>query len=93
MGAKRPGGKQLEGKRLGGETSCYQTEPEVRLFANDNDRDCHQIDSIEDTLKLQKYIDQLSKWDRELSIRFQPVKCNMMRLQGYVSKRSMQFTP
>ena len=39
-----------------------------------------RIDSIEDTLKLQKYIDQLSKWARELSIRFQPVKCNMMQV-------------
>ena len=39
-------------------------ESEIRLFADD----CicyHQIDSIEDTSKFQKDIDQLGKWDRK----------------------------
>ena len=67
------------------------TESEIRLFADDCV--CYpQIDSIEDTLKHQKNIDQLGKWVRKWGMRFQPVKCNLMQL-GSGSKRSMQFTP
>ena len=41
---------------------------------------CRQIDSTEDTSKLQKYIAQLGKWARKWGMRFQPVKCNIMQL-------------
>ena len=54
-------------------------ESEIPLFADD----CvcyRQIDSIGDTSKLQKDIDQLGKWARKWSMRFQPVKCNFMQL-------------
>ena len=54
-------------------------ESEIRLFADD----CvcyRQIDSTEDTSKLQKDIDQLGKWARKWGMRFQPVKCNIMHL-------------
>ena len=53
-------------------------ESEIRLFADD----CvcyRQIDSTEDTSKLQKDIAQLGKWARKWSMRFQPVKCNIMQ--------------
>ena len=54
-------------------------ESEIRLFADD----CvcyRQIDSTEDTSKLQKDIDQLGKWARKLGMIFQPVKCYIMQL-------------
>ena len=54
-------------------------ESEIRLFADD----CvcyRQIDSTEDTSKLQNDIDQLGKWSRKWGMRFQPVKCNIMQL-------------
>ena len=54
-------------------------ESEIRLFADD----CvcyRQIDSIKDTSKLQKDIDQLGKWARKWGMRFPPVKCNIMQL-------------
>ena len=54
-------------------------ESEIRLFADD----CvcyRQVDSTEDTSKLQKDIDQLGKWARKWGMRFQPVKCNIMQL-------------
>ena len=54
-------------------------ESEIRLFA-DNCACYRQIDSTEDTSKLQKDIDQLGKWARKWGIRFQPVKCNIMQL-------------
>ena len=54
-------------------------ESEVRLFA-DNYVCYRQIDSIEDTLKLQKDIVQLDKWTRKWGMRFQPVKCNVVQL-------------
>ena len=41
---------------------------------------CREIDSTEDTLKLQNDIDQLGKWARKLGMRFQPVKCNIIQL-------------
>ena len=56
-----------------------EIESEIRLFADD----CvcsRQIDSIEDTSKLQKDIDKLGKWARKWGMRFQPVKCNIMQL-------------
>ena len=54
-------------------------ESEIRPFAEY----CvcyRQIDTIEDTSKLQFDIDQLGKWAREWGMRFQPVKCNIMQL-------------
>ena len=54
-------------------------ESEIRLFIDD----CvcyRQIDSTEDTSKLQKDIDQLGKWARKWGMRCQPVKCNIMQL-------------
>ena len=54
-------------------------ENEIRLFADDSV--CYrQIDSTEDTSKLQKDIDQLGKLARKWGTRFQPVKCNIMQL-------------
>ena len=53
-------------------------ESEICLYTDD----CicyRQIDSIEDTSKLQKDIDQLSKWVREWSMKFQPMKCNTVQ--------------
>ena len=42
---------------------------------------CYQeIKDTEDTLKLQKAIDQLGCWPRKWGMRFQPVKCNMMQI-------------
>ena len=38
-----------------------------------------EIKDTEDTLKLQKDIDQLGCWVRKWGMRFQPVKCNMMQ--------------
>ena len=55
------------------------TESEISLFADD----CicyRQIDSTEDTEKLQKDTDQLGKWTRKWGMRFQPAKCNIMQL-------------
>ena len=54
-------------------------ESEIRLFTDDCVCYC-QIDSTEDTSKLQKDIDQLGKWARKWGMRFQPVKCNIMQL-------------
>ena len=54
-------------------------DSEIRLFADD----CvcyREIKDTEDTLKLQKNIDQLGCWARKWGIRFQPVKCNMMQI-------------
>ena len=39
-----------------------------------------EIKDTEDTLKLQKDIDQLGCWARKWGMRFQPVKCNMMQI-------------
>ena len=49
------------------------------MFADDCVSYC-QIDSTEDTSKLQNDIDQLGKWAGKLGMRFQPVKCNIMQL-------------
>ena len=43
---------------------------------------CREIKDTEDTLKLQKDIDQLECWARKWGMRFQPVKCNMMQIKG-----------
>ena len=54
-------------------------DSEIRLFADD----CvcyREIKDTEDTLKLQKDIVQLGCWARKWSMRFQPVKCNMMQI-------------
>ena len=54
-------------------------DSEIRLFADDCV--CHrEIKDIEDTLKLQKDIDQLGCWARKWGMRFKPVKCNMMQI-------------
>ena len=45
-----------------------------------------KIDSILDTSKLQKDIDQLGKWALKWGMRFQPVKCNMMQLTRKIIK-------
>ena len=60
------------------------TDSEIRLFADD----CvcyREIKDTEDTLKLQKDVDQLGCWARKLDMRFQPVcvKCNMMQINIY----------
>ena len=39
-----------------------------------------EIKDKEDTLKLQRNIDQLGNWARKWGMRFQPVKCKMMQL-------------
>ena len=54
-------------------------ESEICLFA-DYCVCYRQIDSIEDTSKLFKDVDQLGKWARKWGMRFQPMKCNMMQL-------------
>ena len=54
-------------------------DSEIRLFADD----CvcyREIKDTEDTLKLQKDIDQLGCWARRWGMRYQPVKCNMMQI-------------
>ena len=54
-------------------------ESEIRLFADD----CvcyHEIKDEEDTMKLQRDIDQLGSWASKWGMRFQPVKCSMMQL-------------
>ena len=54
-------------------------DSQIRLFANDFV--CYrEIRTVEDTLKLQKYIDLLGSWARKWGMRYQPVKCNMMQL-------------
>ena len=54
-------------------------DSEIRLFADDCA--CYrEIKDTEDTLKLQKDIDQLGCWAREWGMRFQPVKCIMMQI-------------
>ena len=54
-------------------------DSEIRLFADD----CvcyREIKDTEDTVKLQKDIDQLGCWSRKWGMGFQPAKCNMMQL-------------
>ena len=54
-------------------------ESEIRLFADDCAYYC-EIKDEEDTITLQRDIDQLGSWARKWGMRFQPVKCNMMQL-------------
>ena len=54
-------------------------ESEIRLFADD----CvcyREIKDAVDTMKLQRDIDRLGFWAMKWSMRFQPIKCNMMQL-------------
>ena len=54
-------------------------DSETSLFSDD----CvcyREIKDTEDTLKLQKDIDQLGCWARKWGMRFQPVKCYMMQI-------------
>ena len=54
-------------------------DSEIKLFADDCV--CYRdIKDTEDTLKLQKDIDQLGCWARKWGMRFQRVKCNMMQI-------------
>lgn len=54
-------------------------DSEIRLFADDCV--CYRIiNSINDCQKLQQDIDRLGAWARKWGMRFQPVKCNMMKL-------------
>ena len=53
-------------------------DSEIRLA---DDCVCYrEIKDTEDTLKLQKDIDQLGCWARKWGMRFQPIKCNMMQI-------------
>ena len=62
-------------------------DSEIRLFADDCG--CYrEIKDTEDTLKLQKDIDQLECWARKWGMRFQPVKCNIMQI---TKKRVKKF--
>ena len=67
-------------------------DSEIRLFADD----CvcyREIKDIEDTLKLQKDIDQLGCWARKWGMRFQPVKCNMMQItRKWIKKIHASYT-
>ena len=53
-------------------------ESEIRLVADDCV--CYREIKEEDTIKLQRDIDRFGFWARKCGKRFQPVKCNMMRL-------------
>ena len=68
-------------------------DSEIRLFADD----CvcyREIKDTEDTLKLQKDIDQLGCWARKWGMRFQPVKCNMMQItRKRIKKIHPSYTP
>ena len=54
-------------------------ESEIRLFADYCVCYC-EIKDKQDTLKLQRDIDQLGNLARKRGMRLQPVKCNMMQL-------------
>ena len=43
-------------------------------------------------MKLQNYIDQLVAWAMEWSIKFQPIKCNIMQLTRKRYQKSMLST-
>ena len=67
-------------------------DSEIRLFADD----CvcyREIKDTEDTLKLQKDVDQLGPWARKWDMRFQPVKCNMMQItRKWIKKIHASYT-
>ena len=57
----------------------HDIESNIRLFADYCV--CYRvIDTIEDCEKLQTDINKLGEWARKWGMRFQPVKCNMMKL-------------
>ena len=61
-------------------------ESEIRLFVDD----CvcyREIKDEEDTMKLQRGIDRLGCWARKWGMRFQPVKCNIMKLARKRTKK------
>ena len=61
-------------------------DSEIRLFADDCV--CYRtIYSENDTLALQKDIDNLGKWARTWGMRFQPVKCNIMCLTKNIKNK------
>ena len=67
------------------------TDSEISLFADD----CvcfREIKDTEDTLNLQKDIDQLGCWARKWGMRFQPVKCNMMQITRKRIKKILEGT-
>ena len=67
-------------------------DTEIRLFPDD----CvcyRQIDSTEDTSKLQNDIDQVGKRARKWGMRFQPVKCNIMQLTRKRIKKINAVSP
>ena len=67
-------------------------DSQIRLFADD----CvcyREIKTVENTLKLQKDIDILGSWARKWGMRFQPVKCNMMKLTNKrINKNEASYT-
>ena len=67
-------------------------EFEIRLFADD----CvcyREIKDEEDTMKLQRDIDQLGSWAKKWGMRFQPVKCHMMQLtRKWIKKIHASYT-
>ena len=67
-------------------------ESEIRLFTDD----CvcyRKIKDEEDTVKLQRNIDRLGSWARKRGMRFQPVKCDMMKLpRKRIKKIHASFT-
>jgi hypothetical protein len=57
----------------------HDIKSNIRLFADDCV--CYRvIDTIEDCEKLQTDLNKLGEWVRKWGMRFQPVKCNMMKL-------------
>ena len=61
-------------------------ESELRLFVDD----CvfyRRIKGKVDTVKLLKDIDRLGSWTRKWGMRFQPVKCNMMKKRTNKSQK------
>ena len=67
-------------------------ESEIRLLA-DNFVCYREIKYKEDTLKLQRDIDRLGNWARKWSMRFQPVKYNMMQLtRKHLNKIQASYT-
>ena len=64
------------------------TDSEICLFPDD----CvcyRQIHSIEDIVKLQRDIKRLGRWARKWGMRFQPTKCNLIKLTRKRVKRSL----
>ena len=62
----------------------------IRLFA-DGCVCYREIKEIEDKVKIQKDIDRLGSWARKWGIRFQPIKCNMMKLTKKLTNKIQAF--